>query len=89
MNQDFSQFFQEHFYTIILVQIILSLIFALIVFFVGVRRGKRNLGLTGSIVTFFVGIFAPVLALISAVIFVSVIFIKTGKDRDVNRSDSE
>lgn len=82
MNQDLAQFFQEHLYTIIFFQVIVSLAFAFIVFLVGTRRGKRNLGLIGSIVTFFLGVLSPVLGLISAAVFFTLIIVKTGKSRD-------
>lgn len=79
-----SEYFRENLYTIILVQVVLSLVLGAVVLFVGMRRGKRNLGLIGAIVSFLVGVLAPILGLIAAAIFVTIILIKTGKSRDGN-----
>ena len=79
MNPELSEYFREHLYTIILVQVILSLILGAIVLFVGMRRGKRNLGLIGAMVSFLIGVISPVLGLISAAVFVTIILFKTGK----------
>jgi hypothetical protein len=79
MNPEMSQYFHEHLYMIIAIWGVLSILFAVIVFFVGIKRGKRNLGLIGATVTFFLGILSPFLGLISAAAFVSAILIKSGK----------
>jgi len=79
MNPEMTEYFSEHLYTIIAIWAILSIFFALIVFVVGTKRGKRNLGLIGAVVTFFVSILSPFLGLISAAAFISAILIKSGK----------
>ncbi len=89
MNQELLQYFRENIYTIILLQVILSLVFGLVVLFVGARRGKRNLGVIGLIVSFLVGVLSPVLGLISAAVFITIIFIKTGKGRAGELPDSD
>jgi hypothetical protein len=82
MNQELAQYFHEHLYTIILIQVVLSLVFGAIVLLVGMKRGKRRLGLIGAVVSFIVGVLSPVLGLISAAVFVSIIVVKTGKGGD-------
>jgi len=88
MSSELSQYFRENFYTIVLIWIVLSLIFSAAVLFVGIKRGKRNLGVIGAIVSLIVGILSPFLGLISAAVFVTIILIKTSKDRQENLPDA-
>jgi len=88
MNAELSEYFRENLYTIIVIWIVLGLVFAATVLFVGTRRGKRNLGVIGAIVTLVLSILSPALGLISAAVFVSIILIKSGRNSGDEVPDS-
>lgn len=83
MISQLAEYFSQHIYLLLLLNAVLSLIFGAVTFFVGVRRGVRSLGVTGSIVSVLAGIILSwVLSLIASAIFISLILIKTGKGRN-------
>lgn len=75
-------FVSQNFAYILFFNFIISAFFGVISLVIGTRRGKRNLGLIGLIVSSIIGIPSWILGLISAAIFVSIILVKTGKGRD-------
>jgi hypothetical protein len=84
MNSEVLQYAREHFYQILLINAVLSLMFGSIAFIIGMRRGKRRLGMIGLAVSTIVGVASWVLGLISAAIFTSIILIKTGKKENAS-----
>jgi ABC-type dipeptide/oligopeptide/nickel transport system permease component len=76
---ELKAFISQNFAYILLFNCIISLVFGIICVVIGGRRGRRNLGIVGGIVSVVVGIPSWVLGLISAAIFVSIIFIKSSK----------
>ena len=74
--QQFQEFYNTYFYYIILGQLVFGLLVGAIPLILGVKRGKRNLG----IIAFFVcviGAVSPLLCVLLAVIFSIVIIVKS------------
>ena len=63
-----QQLYQQYFYYILAAGIVIGLIFGAIPLIFGIKRGKRNLGLIGFILSGVAGAFSPLIAIILAVV---------------------
>lgn len=82
-----QQLYQQYFYYILAAGIVIGLIFGAIPLIFGIKRGKRNLGLIGFILSGLAGAFSPLIAIILAVVFTVIILRKSGsepKDDDIS-----
>lgn len=82
-----QQLYQQYFYYILAAGIVIGLIFGAIPLIFGIKRGKRNLGLIGFILSGVAGAFSPLIAIILAVVFTVIILRKSGsepKDDDIS-----
>ncbi len=82
-----QQLYQQYFYYILAAGIVIGLIFGAIPLIFGLKRGKRNLGLIGFILSGLAGAFSPLIAIILAVVFTVIILRKSGsepKDDDIS-----
>ncbi len=75
-NQQIAEYFREHWLLILLLNFGLGLIFGAIPLLLGIRRGKRTLGITALIVTAIVSVPSFLLGVLSSVIFTVVVFTK-------------
>lgn len=86
--EELRAFVSENIFYVLLFNFVLSLLFGSIALVVGIRRGKRNLGIIGLIVTTIIGIPSWVLGMISSVVFITVIIVKSKSAKDAEPLDS-
>ena len=75
--QQFKEFYNTYFYYIILGQLIFGLLAGAVPLILGIKKGKRNLGIVGFIACAVIGAVSPLLCVIVAVIFSIVIVVKS------------
>ncbi len=71
--EQFRQFYQQNFYYIIAIQIVLGALLGAIPLILGIRNERRNLGLIGFVVTVVLATVSPIVALIVAIVFTFVV----------------
>jgi len=87
--EDYQQLYREYFYYIIIGQLLVGLIFGLIPFLLGVKRGKRNLGLIGLAASVITAVISPIISIIVAIIFTVLVIRKSGTEPPVVNSDNQ
>lgn len=75
-----QELYRQYFYYILAAGIGIGLIFGMIPLILGIKRGKRNMGLVGFIVAGVAGAFSPLIAIIVAIVFTVLILRKKGTD---------
>lgn len=75
-SQQLAEYAKEHWLMLLLINAGVGFVLGLIPLIFGIRRGKRNLGIIGLLVTTIVSIPSYLLGLISAVIFTIIVFRK-------------
>jgi uncharacterized membrane protein affecting hemolysin expression len=87
--QQFRQFYQQHYYQILVGCFVFGVILGSIPFFFGLRRGKRNLGIIAFIVTIIDSVIWLPLGLITAIVFTVIIIVqKTAPKESDSSSDN-
>jgi hypothetical protein len=71
-----QELYRQYFYYILAAGILIGLIFGAIPLILGIKRGKRNLGLLGFILAGLAGAFSPLIAIIISVIFIVLVLRK-------------
>ena len=77
-NQQIAEYFKEHWVLVLAINLVIGLIFGSIPLFLGIRRGKRNLGLIALIVTAIVSLPSFLFGVLSSVIFTVLVLLKRG-----------
>jgi uncharacterized transporter YbjL len=75
-QQQLNDFFRQYWMYILAANFVLGVIFGLIPFFMGRRRGQATLGTAGLIVTPIVGVPSLLLGLLSAAVFTIIIMVR-------------
>ena len=75
--QQFKEFYDTYFYYIILGQLVFGLLAGAVPLILGIKKGKRNLGIVAFIACAVIGAVSPLLCVIVAVIFSIVIVVKS------------
>ena len=83
-----QELYRQYFYYIIAAGVIIGLIFGAIPLILGIKRGKRNLGLVGFILAGLAGAFSPLVAVIIAVVFIVLVIRKKRPNEPTGGSDS-
>lgn len=84
--QQLKQFFQQYYYQILVGCFVLGIIFGSIPFFLGLRRGKRNLGIIALIVTIIDSVIWLPLGLITAIVFTVIILVQKTAPKEPDTS---
>lgn len=87
--EDYQQLYRDYFYYIIAGQLLVGLIFGLIPFLLGVKRGKRNLGLIGLAASVVSAVISPIISIIVAIVFTVFVLRKSGNEPPVVNSDDQ
>lgn len=74
--EQLREFYEKYFYYIIAGSLAFGAVIGLLPLLFGIRRGKKNLGIIGFIVTIIDSGFSPLLGLITCAIFTVVILLK-------------
>ena len=75
-QQQLQQFVRQYWPYLLALNFVLGIVFGLIPFFLGRKRGQRTLGLAALIVTPIVGIPSLLLGILSAIVFSVIIVIR-------------
>lgn len=73
------EFFDKYFYHIIAASLIFGALIGLVPLLVGRRRGRRNLGILGFVITIVDSGISPILGVITAVVFTLVLILGSNK----------
>ena len=80
--EEVRAFASENLIYILVFNFILSLFLGIICLIVGIRRGKRNLGIIGLVISIIAGIPSWLFGLISAGVFTTIILVKSKSGKD-------
>ena len=86
--EEVRAFASENLIYILVFNFILSLFLGIICLIVGIRRGKRNLGIIGLVISIIAGIPSWLFGLISAGVFTTIILVKSKSGKDKKAADS-
>ena len=75
-SQQLAQYAKEHWLMLLLINAGVGFVLGLIPLVVGIRRGKRNLGIMALIVTIIVSVPSYLIGLISAIVFLILVLRK-------------
>lgn len=67
----------DNLYTFLVLQVVIGLVFGAIPLILGIRRGKKNLGIVGFILSGIIGAFSPFLSIVTAALFTFLVVRKT------------
>lgn len=75
-SEELKQIYEQYFYHIVIAGVIIGLIFGAIPLILGMRRGKRNLGFLGLILSGVAGAFSPLVSAMIAALFIFLVMRK-------------
>jgi len=68
-GEEFRALYEQYFYYFIAAGIAIGLVLGSVPLLFGIRRGKRNLGILGLVMSAVTGAFSPLVAIIVAIVF--------------------
>ncbi|MBP9664790.1 MAG: hypothetical protein KBD94_09215 [Pyrinomonadaceae bacterium] len=87
--QQARDFFDNYFYFIIAGSVIFGALIGLVPLLIGIRRGRRNLGILGFVVTVIDSGISPILGVITAIVFTLVLVLGSNKKDSDDNADKQ